>query len=171
MKIEADVWPPFVTQLFEQSPFRSRQRARVAVDVNGLQVAPLEEFSSVRVEHRDGAQCDLFFDCLHPPLTPVLLQIGEEVYERAGRRRLIAVHLRPHEDLERPAPELKLVDGAVCDRTPDFFNADAPRAKLVEIFLKIGVLDERRIKIRQAIRLPLSKKLARRLRAGRCTTR
>jgi hypothetical protein len=65
------------------------------------------------------------------------------------------VHLRPHEDLQGSAPELKLVYLAAGQTAPDLGDRDAARAQLREILLQVGVFDERRLDARDACALPL----------------
>ena len=63
----------------------------------------------------------------------MLLQHGEHINERRCGGRLVAVHLRPHENLQRPAAPFDLVDLAVGIRESDLIEPYAELLEAVEI--------------------------------------
>ena len=87
------------------------------------------------VTYRDHLGSELF----DPLLIAVFLQEVKHIDERAGRGRLVAVHLRPHKNARRAFAPLDLINLAIGEAAADLFDFEARILKLFEIILQILV--------------------------------
>jgi hypothetical protein len=87
----------------------------------------------------------------------------EEINQSTGRRRLVAVHLRPKENFEGAATKLHLVDFTAGQGTTGHFNFDAFAPETFKVFDQIGMPDSRWINIGHVTPLPIPKEFLRSL--------
>ena len=112
MEIEAQHRLVLVTDTLEKPAFRGDEIQRVAVDVDGLGVAPLVDLRAVGVEHRDQQEGEALEDGSGGRLSGALeKEVGDIQQGRCGRG-LVAVHLRPEQDLLLATSEGQHPDGA-----------------------------------------------------------
>ena len=91
---------------------------------------------------------------LHVRLGAMPLKILVQVEKRRRRRRLVAVHLRPHQDHERAGAEGHFVDFAAFERLPHFADAQQVARERADPALYLGVIDQRRDRRRHVLGVP-----------------
>ena len=93
------------------------------------------------------------------------LEVVEHVEQRRGRRRLVAVHLRPQQHAERTGAGRDHVDRAPFERGADALEDEPVRIRLrdrLQAALDLVVIEERRQRRRHVLGVPDPRELLRR---------
>ena len=119
-------------QALEQRALGRRQVERVAIHVDALGVAPRVDLRTVGVEPRHHQQRQLVEQSLHPGVAPVAQEEVRDVEQGRRRRRLVAVHLRPQQDLALAPSEGRQVDRPPLERLADALDGEVVGIEVAE---------------------------------------